>query len=338
MSVFPRLSFLLINAESPRRISDIRVRRVRLGLDLGRTGNFPRTGRDGSLLAGSGPVAAGVLDATARTPGVLSVNVFSRPLLSPRPPAQGAALGVRPGPLPVRLGMGSLCRRLLLSPFVLLVAFTGAQAFVSALCSPPLLPVGCVLLLVPPVLPFSVGDAGLLASWTPGALRLHQVLQRHGSGLVLPLGALPGARGAVVSLPLGVSLFAHILQGSAVASSLCFSGAWRVLGVIRPAFGGSHGTSGLGVALARLPGLGAGAGGALVVVVVRELLSSGSVRLPAVLLPGGGGPGRPGIPPGELVGGACFGRRRGRFRGREGDGGWRGRRRRPVRYRESGKA
>lgn len=253
-------------------MSDIRVRRLRLGLDLGGAGNFPWTGGDGSLLAGGGPVAAGVLDATARTPGILSVcfvrspvvlafPVFPLPLLSSTPPAQGATIGVRPRPLPVRLGRGFLCRRLLLCPFILLVAFAGPVAFVSALYS---LPGGGILLLVPPVLPFSIGSAGLLASWAPGALRHSRVL--------LPLGGLPRARRAVVSLPLSSSLSAHVLQGSAVAL-LCFSRARRALDMICPAFSGSHGTGRLGVAPACFPGVAAGAGGTLLVV-VRELLSS----------------------------------------------------------------
>lgn len=195
-------------------------------------------------------------------------------------------------------------RCLLLGPFVLLVAFTSPPAFVFSLCSPPLLPVGCILLLVPPVFPFSIDNAGLLASWAPGALGLHQVPQRR-RRVLFPLGALPGARGAVVSLPLGFSLLAHILQGPAVAS-LCFSGAWRALYVIRPAFSGSLGTGRLGVTPAWFSGLGAGAGGALLVL-VRELLSSRSVSLPAVLLPSTRGPRRPGIPWGEHIGGGCFG-------------------------------
>ena len=70
---------------------------------------------------------------------------------------------------------------------------------------------------------------------------------------------------------------------------LVFSRALGALRVIRPALGGSLGTGGLGVAPAGFSGLGAGAGGALVAV-VRELLSSRSVGLPAVLLPGAGGP------------------------------------------------
>lgn len=64
MSIFQRLSFLLLYVESPGRMSDICVCCFHLRLDLGRTGNFPRTRGDGSLLAGSGPIAAGVLDAT----------------------------------------------------------------------------------------------------------------------------------------------------------------------------------------------------------------------------------------------------------------------------------
>lgn len=282
MSIFQRLRFLLMYAESSGRISDICVCCVRLGLDLGRTGNFPWTRGDRSLLAGSGPVAAGVLDATARTSGVLSIHFFSWPmvlafpiflipLLSSTSPAQGAVISIRSGPLPVHLGMGFLCRCLLLSPFVLLVAFTGTKTSVSTLCSPLLLPVGYILLLVPPVLPISIGNAGLLASWTPGTLGLYQVLQRH-SRVMFPLGALPGARGAVVSLPLGFPLFAHILQGSAVAS-LGFSGARRALYMICPAISGSLGTSRLGVTPAWFSGLGAGAGGTLMAV-VRELLSS----------------------------------------------------------------
>lgn len=282
MSIFQRLRFLLMYAESPGRISDIRVCCVCLGLDLGRTGNFPWTRGDGSLLAGSGPIAAGVLDATARTSGVLSIHffgwpmvlafpIFLIPLLSSTPPAQGATIRIRPGPLPVHLGMRFLCRCLLLNPFVLLVAFTGTIAFVSTLCGPLLLPVGCILLLVPPILPVSIGNAGLLASWTPGALGLHQVLQRH-SRVMFPLGALPGARGAVVSLPLGFPLFVHILQGSAVAS-LGFSGARRALYMICPAVSGSLGTSRLGVTPAWFSGLGAGTGSTLMAV-VRELLSS----------------------------------------------------------------
>lgn len=322
--------------QSPGRRSDICVWCVHLGLDLGRTGNFPWTRGDGSLLAGRCPVAAWVLDATAWTSGVLSTRFFTSMvlaffirLLSSASPAQGAAIRIRPCPLPVRLGMGSLCRSVLLSPFALLVAFSGPRAFVSALCCLPLLPVGCVLLLVPPVLPFSRGSAGLLASWTPGALGLLQVLQRH-SGVVFPLGALPGARGAVVSLPLGFSVFPHILQRSAVAS-LGFSGALRALRVIRPAISGSHGTWRLGVAPAWFSGLGAGA---VCTLMLRELLLSWSVSLPAELLPSAGGPRCPGI--GELIG--CFGWRWGQFRGREGDRGWRGWRWLSVRCRKSGKA
>lgn len=89
---------------------------------------------------------------------------------------------------------------------------------------------------------------------------------------MLPLGALPGAGGAVVSLPLGFPLFAHILQGSAVAS-LGFSGARRTLYMICPAISGPLGTSRLGVTPVWFSGLGAGAGGTLMAV-VRELLSS----------------------------------------------------------------
>lgn len=63
-------------AENPMRILVIRVSCVHLGLDLGRTGNFPWTRGDGSLLAGRGPIAAGVLDATARSSGVLSIHFF----------------------------------------------------------------------------------------------------------------------------------------------------------------------------------------------------------------------------------------------------------------------
>lgn len=105
MSIFQRLSFLAVNPESPGRISDLRLCCVHLGLDLGRAGNFPWTGGDGSLLESSGPVAAGVLDAAAGTTGVLSIHffgwpvvpavpVFLIPLLSSSPPAQGATVGV----------------------------------------------------------------------------------------------------------------------------------------------------------------------------------------------------------------------------------------------------
>lgn len=65
MFIFKRLSFLLFHRANPGRTSDICVCCFHLGLDLGRTGNFPRTGGDGSLLAASCPIAAGVLDATA---------------------------------------------------------------------------------------------------------------------------------------------------------------------------------------------------------------------------------------------------------------------------------
>lgn len=347
MSIFQRLSFLLLYIESPGRISDICVWCFHLRLDLGRTGNFPWTRGDGSLLAGSGPIAAGVLDATAWTSGVFFIHFFSWPMVlafpifliplpSSPPPAQSATINIWPCPLPVCLGMGFLSRCLLLSPFVLLVAFTDPQAFVSALCSPSLLPVGCILLLVPPVLPFSIGHARLLTCWTPRALGLHRVLQRH-SRVMFLLGALPWTRGAVVPLPLGFPLFAHILQGSAVAS-LCFSGARWALYLICPAFSGFLGTSRLGVTPACFSGLGAWAGGTLMVV-MRELLSSWSVSLPTVLLASARGPRCPGIPPGELVRGCCFGWRwgRGQFRGREGDRGWRGWRWLPVRCRKSGK-
>ncbi|TNN33051.1 hypothetical protein EYF80_056786 [Liparis tanakae] len=66
LAIFSRgLIVSFIYAESRGRISDICVCRVHLGLDLGRTGNFPWTRGDGSLLTGGGPVAAGVLEATA---------------------------------------------------------------------------------------------------------------------------------------------------------------------------------------------------------------------------------------------------------------------------------
>lgn len=66
MSILQRLSLLRrLYAERLGRISDICVCCFHLGLDLGGTGNFPWTGCDGSLLASSGPIAAGVLDATA---------------------------------------------------------------------------------------------------------------------------------------------------------------------------------------------------------------------------------------------------------------------------------
>lgn len=294
-------------------------RGVHLGLDLGRAGDFPGAGGDGSLLAGgAGPVAAGVLDATAGTSGVLPAHVFMvltlpvfplRPVPGPAPPAQAPGAGVRPRPLPVHVGGGFL--RLLLGPPALLVALAGPPAFVSALCDPP----SCILLSVPPVLRFSRGSAGLLASWTPGALGLLQVLQRHGR-VLFSLGALPGAS---ISLPLGFPLLVHIFQGAAVAS-LCLPRALGALRVVPPAVSGSLGAGGLGVAPARLSGLGAaGAGGALMVVVVRELLlSSCSGSLPAAR-----GPGGPGV--GELIrDDGHFRRRRGQFRGREGDGGWRG--------------
>lgn len=56
-------------------------------------------------------------------------------------------------------------------------------------------------------------------------------------------------------------------------ASLCFSGARGALHMICPAISGSPGTSRLGVTPACFSGLGAGAGGTLLVV-VRELLSS----------------------------------------------------------------
>lgn len=346
LSISQRLSFLLTNMESPGIMSDTLICCVHVGLDLGRTGNFPWTRGDGSLLVGSCPVAAGVLDATAWTSGLLSIHFFTWPmvltlpiflisLLSFTPPAQGATISIRPCPLPVHLGIGFLCRCLLFSPSSLLVAITGPPAFVSTLCSPPLLPVSCIFVLVSPVFPFARGNAGLLASWTPGALGLLKVLQRH-SRVMFPFGVLPGARGVVVSLPLGFSIPAHVLQGSTVAS-LCFSGAVGARYVICPAFSGSLGTCRLGVTLACFSGLGAGAGGTLMVV-VGELLSSWSVSLPCVLLPSTRGPSCPVISPRELNGSHYFGWRRGQFRGREGDRGWRSRRWLPVRYRKSGKA
>lgn len=339
-------SFLLIYAKSPGKISHVCVCCVRVGLDLGRAGNFPWARGDGSLLAGGGPVAAGVLDATAWTSGVpfvqffswpiaLTLLIFFVPLLSSTPPAQGGGVKVGPHPLRVHLGVGFLCRRFLLSPFALLVAFTGPPTFVPALCSLPLLTVSRILLLVPPVLPFSRGCARLLASWTPGTLGLLQVIQRH-SRVMFPFGALPRAWGAVVSLPLGFSLLNHIFQRPTVAS-LCFSRALGALHMIRLAFIASSGTSRLGVTLACFSSLGAGAGGALLVV-MRELLSSWSVSLPTLLLASARGPRCPGIPPRELIRRGHLRWRWGQFRGREGDRGWRGWRWLPVRCREPGKA
>lgn len=336
MFIFKRLSFLSFHKANPGRTSDICVRCFHLGLDLGRTGNFPWTGGDGSLLAASCPIAAGVLDATAWSSGIFFIYFFGwavvfalpmllLPFLSAAPPAQGAAVDIRARPLPVCLGIGFLSCCLLLSPFVLLVTFTGCPAFVSAICGSPLLHVGLVLILVPPVSPFRVGRAGLLARWTPWALGLHLVL-----------GALPRAGGAVVPLSLGPPLFAHILLGSPV-SSLCFSRAGGALRLICPALSGFHGTRRLGVAPACFSGLGAWAGGTPLVL-VRELLSSWSVSLPAMLITGTRRPRCTGIPPGEPFGGCCLWWRGRLLRGWEGDWGWRGWRWLPVRCRKSGKA
>lgn len=192
---------------------------------------------------------------------VFALPMLLLPLLSAAPPAQGAAVDIRACPLPLCLGIRFLSCCLLLGPFVLLVAFAGGPAFLSAICAPPLLQVGLVLFLVPPVSPFCVGRAGLLARWTPWALGLHLVL-----------GVFPRAGGAVVPLSLGPPLFAHILLGSPVPS-LCFSRAGGALRMIRPALSGFHGTRRLGVAPACFSGLGAWAGGTPLVL-VRELLSS----------------------------------------------------------------
>lgn len=205
-----------------------------------------------------------------------------------------------------------MCHCLVFSPYVSLAAFTGLPAHVSSLYSSPLLPVGRLLLLVPPVPPLARGTAGLLTTGAPGTLRFLLVLLRH-SRVLLPPGALPRAKGVVVvSLPLGPSLPAHIFQGSAVAF-LGLSRALRALDMISPALGGSFGTCRLvfaghaGVTLSR-ESLGVRASGTLVVE-VRVILSSGSVGLASMLivvLPSARGPNGSGVPPEGFFGGGSF--------------------------------
>lgn len=281
---------------SPRRTSDVCVRRFRLRLHLGRAGNFPGTRRDGSLLATARPVAAGLLDAAAGTPGVSPAHLLCRAvaLALPLLPLPPLPVQVGGGSLPVGLGRGrSLPRRLLLGSSVLLVAIGGVSALRRLLLEGPL------LVLEPPLVE---GRAGLLAGRTPGAL----------GRLRLVLGALPGAGGAPLPLALSSALSAHVLLGSPVPS-LRFPGAGRALGVLRPAaLGGFHGTSGLGVAPAWLSALCARAAGAPLVL-LGELLPSGSVGLPAAALVARAR--RAGCPPGVPAGEALRDRRE-RRRGR----------------------
>lgn len=251
-----------MSAQNLLPLSDVCVSRVHLGLNLGGTGNLPWSGCDGSLLAGGGPVAVGVLDATAGAPGIppTHVSVGALVLVAPLPCAPlGRRSSVGAGPVPVRLG-GSL----LLSPLCPSVALGTLPASVPALC-------GGVFLLRPPVPHFS---AGLLATGTPraGGLRV----------FLFPLGAFSRTLGALLSLALGLSIPAHVLHGSTVF-------AWTVgpLRMSRPALAGSFGTGRLGVAPVCLPGVPAGTDAAPVVLLVPR--GSGHPAVRAGDLIGGGG-------------------------------------------------
>lgn len=279
-----------------RCLSDICFWRLPLGLNPGRAGNFPRAGSDGSLLATASSITIWVLGATAGTAEILFVHF----------------LGWRCFLL-VCLGFWAI----LISPFILFVAFCGPGVLVSSLW-----PAGCVLLRQPPVLPFPVGRAWLLTGRSPRALGLHCVLWRPRRVRFL-LGGLPQVRGVMVSLSL--CLLVHILRGSAIAL-LCFPWAGRAPRQLRPVFRGFLGTGGFGVAPARLSGVGAGAGALMGL--LRVLLSS----CPDMLLCQCST-----ARPQEIAGGGHFGWRRGHFRGREVNRGWRRCRRLPVRRWESGK-
>lgn len=341
-SLYPYLRGSVLSSCSPVEASYICICCVHVGLDLGRAGNFPGARGDGRLLAGAGPVAAGVLDAATGTSGILSAHILSRPPVpvpsvfsvrpvSSTPLAHRAGISVRPHPLPA--GLWRCC--LLLSLLSFPGALTRPPAFVSALCGNSLLPVSCVLPLMLPVLPFQSGNIGLLASWAPGALRLFWVPWMH-CRISLLLGTFPWTGGARVSLPLGFSLLDHVLLGSTVAL-LCFSVAQGLLHLVSPAFSNSSGTAGLGVAPGSLSGVAAGAGGTFLVV-VEKLLFSWAAGLPTVLLSIIRWPRCPEVLFRELNRCRSFGRRWRPFWGREKDGGRRSWRQLVIGCREPGKA
>lgn len=252
---------------------------VHVGLDLRRTGNFPRAGADGSLpVDRSRPVTAALLNATAGASGLFSIQLIGGPmvpalpvfLLFSTPLVQATTLNIWPHLLPVHLGVGFVgCHLGLISPGVI-VPSSSRPTFVSTVCSPSILPVCCILLLVLPLFPLPIRDAGLLSDRMPGVLRFLHVPQRS-SRVLFPVRVVPRAGGVVVSLSMCFPLLVYFFPGSAMAL-LCSFGALGMLHRIHPTFCGSFGTSRLGVNPTCFPGLTAGAGGVLVVM-VRKLLS-----------------------------------------------------------------